>query len=93
MQKDRNTTALKEVSFLHITNVLIATFMNSMEMNTAFKKKKKEPGIRPFCWHLTQTTNELCQPGKMRTDFTKDLYEEKKPHSDVFRQFPTDEAS
>lgn len=41
MQKDRNTTALKEVSFLHITNVLIATFMNSMEMNTAFKKKKK----------------------------------------------------
>lgn len=53
MQKDRNTTALKEVSFLHITNVLIATFMNSMEMNTAFKKKKKEPGIRPFCWHLT----------------------------------------
>lgn len=42
MQKDRNTTALKEVSFLHITNVLIATFMNSMEMNTAFKKKKKK---------------------------------------------------
>lgn len=29
----------------------------------------------------------------MRTDFTKDLYEEKKLHSDVFRQFPTDEAS
>lgn len=40
MQKDRNSTALQEVSFLHIANALIATFMNSMEMNTAFKKKK-----------------------------------------------------
>lgn len=86
MQKDRNTTALQVVSFSHIANVLIATFMNSMEMNTAFKKKKKrkKSGIRPFCWHLTQTANELCQPGKMRTDFTKDLYEEKKLCSDVF---------
>lgn len=29
----------------------------------------------------------------MRTDFTKDLYEEKKLRLDVFWQFPTDEAS
>lgn len=28
----------------------------------------------------------------MRTDFTKDLYEEKELRSDVFWQFPTDEA-
>lgn len=42
MQKDRNITALQVVSFLHIANVLIAPFMNSMEMNTAFKKKKKK---------------------------------------------------
>lgn len=39
-QKDKNTTALHEVPFLYIANVLIATFMNTMETNTAFKKKK-----------------------------------------------------
>lgn len=85
MQKDRNITALQVVSFLHIANVLIAPFMNSMEMNTAFKKKKKKKsGIRPFCWHLTWTINEFCQPGKMRADFTKNLYKEKKLCLDVF---------
>lgn len=41
MQKDRNTTALQKVSFLHIVKILTATFMNSMEMIRAFKKKKE----------------------------------------------------
>lgn len=40
-QKYKTTTTLQEVPFLYIANVLIATFMNTMEMNTAFKKKKK----------------------------------------------------
>lgn len=34
-------------------------------------KKKRWPGIRLFCWHLSLTTNELLQSGKLRTGFRK----------------------
>lgn len=47
-QKYKTTTTLQEVPFLYIANVLIATFMNTMEMNTAFKKKKSSQELGHF---------------------------------------------
>lgn len=42
MQKDRNTTALQKVSFLHIVKILTTTLLKSMEMIRAFKEQNKK---------------------------------------------------